>query len=312
MYRTQLGVRCLGPIESLAFKAMLEQILPWCDPRVKQNQHDEENTGFGVAVFDSMTFGQKLWSLRLVAKALLDESEPPPPLHAYVEATVATILTQGEFLLDVEEESEDAIPFRSMVVDALIELDDGLSESEHQQSADSFLIESLEEAILFDNDFDNTERMDAPPEVARAVGAMMGIPSNYFTELPPDPPEAELRDLYAQLLRLATGNGIVINRVRFRVELVARLEGVDTINSAEGALFLTDGHWVIEPDIEFWTCGNPDVVEEEIWNNYWPDGSFKPCLRSDRDIICEADTVSTYSRTRQLLRASRDGTRNTP
>ena len=46
---------------------------------------------FGVQSFDNLQSGQKVFTLYLVCRALLNTSEPTPNLTAYLEATVAAI-----------------------------------------------------------------------------------------------------------------------------------------------------------------------------------------------------------------------------
>ncbi len=49
------------------------------------------DAGFGVQVFDDLQWGQKLFALYRVARALLQPDEPAPEHTAFSEGTVASV-----------------------------------------------------------------------------------------------------------------------------------------------------------------------------------------------------------------------------
>ena len=50
------------------------------------------------------------------------------------------------------------------------------------------VVECLMEDVLWDRDFEIEEHRDAAPDSASAIKGVMGIPTNYFTAVPLDPP----------------------------------------------------------------------------------------------------------------------------
>jgi len=64
------------------------------------------------------------------------------------------------------------------------------------------LVECLEGRVLWDDDWDMVEYLDAPPAVARRVKAELGIDEDYFVAIPPDPDDADAERLLAELVTL--------------------------------------------------------------------------------------------------------------
>ena len=64
------------------------------------------------------------------------------------------------------------------------------------------LIESLEGRVLWDDDWDMIDHLDAPPEVAIRIKAKLGISDDYFIAIPVDPSDAEAERLLAVLMML--------------------------------------------------------------------------------------------------------------
>lgn len=200
MYRTPDGERVLGHHEARVFRAMLGLTLSCFEPG-PADSGSEDATCFGIPAFDSMTRGQKLWSLRLVARALLLKDEPAPPLVAYAEATVASVFTGAGVLLDMERTDEGVGPFRGMLVDAIREVDDQVPEC--HETDGHFLVECLQDQILWDLDFLETETLDRSPEEAQQFREEMGIQDDYLIAVAEDPLDSEIDAIYAELLTLA-------------------------------------------------------------------------------------------------------------
>ena len=96
-----------------------------------------------------------------------------------------------------------------MVLYAILERDD-LDDLPDKDCSDEsewhLLIECLEGAVLCDNDFEVTEGMDADPDQSRSLKQVLGIPDNYFIEIPCDVPDEQI-NLYIDALKGLTPRG---------------------------------------------------------------------------------------------------------
>ena len=68
------------------------------------------------------------------------------------------------------------------------------------------LIECLEGAVLWDNDFEVQEGMDVDPDASRSLKRVLGIPDNYYIEVPCDLPDGQI-NLYIDALKGLTPRG---------------------------------------------------------------------------------------------------------
>ena len=200
MYRTSTGERTLTSKEAEVFKHMLSMMLDEFDPAVEWNITDPDMTTYGITAYDEMSFGQKLWSLNLVSKALLVESVPYPPLVAYVEATVATVFIMADVLLDMEKDSPVDYPkFTDLMKAALDELAETGDESCDELEASS-LVAVLEERIFWDQDYLSADiYLDSASESNRPLDEGNG---GYYTAIAHDPPESEYQALFNELIDL--------------------------------------------------------------------------------------------------------------
>jgi hypothetical protein len=64
------------------------------------------------------------------------------------------------------------------------------------------LIGCLEDHLLWDEDWDMVDHLDASPEVARRVKQELGILDDYFVAIPDDPSDTEAERLLAELVAL--------------------------------------------------------------------------------------------------------------
>ncbi|PHS05026.1 MAG: hypothetical protein COA78_15760 [Blastopirellula sp.] len=200
MYRTSTGERTLKGKEAEAFQHMLSMMLDEFDPTVEWNITDPEMTTYGITAYDEMSFGQKLWSLNLVSKALLVESITYPPLVAYVEATVATVFIMADVLLDMEKDSSADYPkFTDLMKAALAELAEPGDES-CDDFEPSELVTVLEERIFWDQDYLSADiYLDSASESSRPLDEDNG---GYYTAIAHDPPESQYKALYKELIEL--------------------------------------------------------------------------------------------------------------
>lgn len=192
MWKTPNGNRYLTSAEAALFKAatlgLVEQV---------KDEAYLETCGYGVQVFDQLTWSQRLASLEIAATHLLCDSTPSPILNAVNEATIAAIFAHASFEIDMEI---DAIPsryhWRQLTLRAGCECfnidDDPKSleleydfpqgiEDERRQLWHP-LVNSLADQILWDRDFELMETfIDEPPEKATMMRQIMGIDDNYFS-----------------------------------------------------------------------------------------------------------------------------------
>ncbi|PHS14486.1 MAG: hypothetical protein COA78_05675 [Blastopirellula sp.] len=157
-------------------------------------------TTYGITAYDEMSFGQKLWSLNLVSKALLDKSVPYPPLVAFVEATIATVFIMADVLLDMDKDSMVDYPkFTDLMKGALAELAEPGDESCDDLEPDT-LVAILEERIFWDLDYLSADiYLDSASESSRPLDEGNG---GYYTAIAHDPPESEYKALYDELIDL--------------------------------------------------------------------------------------------------------------
>ncbi|PHS10663.1 MAG: hypothetical protein COA78_10905 [Blastopirellula sp.] len=202
MYRTSTGERILTGKEAEVFQQMIGLLLlDDFDPAtIKIVATEPQATPYGIAAYDDMSFGQQLWTLNLVAKALLIESTPSPPQVAYVEATVATIFIMADILIQIDERLQAAAPSPSFV-----ELMKGALAEQGDESCDDLnpreLIEILEERILWYSDYCtlNKKFLDSASESSRQLDEANG---GYYTAVAHDPPESQYKTLYEELIEL--------------------------------------------------------------------------------------------------------------
>jgi hypothetical protein len=167
---------------------------------------------FGVQVFDELQRGQKLFALYRAGRALLRPDEPAPELTAYLDGAVASIYRHalGMLALEIEEPGVTIDPsWRRQVLDAARqcgEFDELPDENSRDQEDWELLMACLETMVVGDTDFEAQDRLDADPDMTRKMDELMGVPANYYTEVPYDPPDGQI-NLYLDALMGLTPQG---------------------------------------------------------------------------------------------------------
>jgi len=170
---------------------------------------------FHIPCFDDLRPNQKLALLAQVGSALLDEDEPMPKLTAVLEAAVGAVFETVRVMvgMEVEEEWEwgESPSWRKLVLAASRERGiDDLPDVECEDVNEwEVLVDSLAGGVLWDEDWKETgDLLDADPRESRAVNALMGIDTDYYIAIPPDPTDREMEIVWATLRALTPSNSM--------------------------------------------------------------------------------------------------------
>lgn len=191
MYQTPCGDRILEGAERRLYEESLGVMVDFLA---------DGDFDFGVALFDEMQLGPKLVALYESGRALLRPDESAPERAAYLEAAIAVVYHHVLMMVEMEidDENLEATPhhWRTLVADAANENDD-IEAAPAVQNRNllewDLVIECLAEAVLWDRDFEIEEHLDAAPESSNAIKSMMGIPPNYYSAIPADPPDHQIK-----------------------------------------------------------------------------------------------------------------------
>ncbi len=66
------------------------------------------------------------------------------------------------------------------------------------------LVECLAGCVLWDNDYELQEPLDLPPEKSRRFRGLLGMADDYYTDVPPDPPDDQANLFIDALMGLTT------------------------------------------------------------------------------------------------------------
>jgi hypothetical protein len=217
MWHTPLGDRIVEGAEANLIRASIETLASRL--LLEDDPYDQAGYQTGVEIFDRLTRSQKLAAIEHVARHMLVEATPPPPLNASSEAVI------GALFLHVSDRIEDEIVrstscnrwlrWRAMTRQAAAALidNDGSESPDADSSAieiptiecDDFdqwrwIVELLAEHILWDRDYELAEMwLDLDPQSAEIQRGRFGIDENYFTDTPPDPRDDQLDDYVSSI-----------------------------------------------------------------------------------------------------------------
>jgi hypothetical protein len=205
MYDTPAGVRVLQGPERRLFVTSLGMIVDLLGT---------DDFAVDIPVFDDLQQNQKVAILHTIACALLRDDVPAPDLTAVIEGAVASVFEHARTMViqeielppDGESFNDDMPTWRELVLAAARELE--LEEFPHHKSRDqdtwNFLIECLEATVLWDHDFEAENRPDASPEMSHPLNSILGIPENYYVDVPWDPSDEDAERLLEELHDLTT------------------------------------------------------------------------------------------------------------
>ncbi|GEM_PF-5882006 len=180
---------------------------------------DDEWPGIGIAVFDSLSQGQKQAAIFVVSRALLDPDCEPPEITAVLAGTVDAIYRNLEAIIETEISLGEDSTARRMILDAMDErnywneLNSSLGPDEEPEvrlteNCDDTgkwadLIEDMRTEILEDYDFEMAGKfLDLPPAQATALKEMMNIEPDYFVAVIEDPTRQRLTEIELGLQHL--------------------------------------------------------------------------------------------------------------
>ncbi len=173
----------------------------------------DDNEGlwqFAAPPFDKLQPNQKLAVLAQVGTALLCKDQPMPRLTAALEAAVGAVYEAVRLLVEMEidqpAELRESPSWRKLVLAACWEreIDDLLDAQSEDLDEWEVLVSSLAGEVLWDEDWRDSESLlDADPKAGRAVKELLGIDEDYYVAVPPDPPDEEMKGVWATLRGLA-------------------------------------------------------------------------------------------------------------
>lgn len=204
MWNTPDGIRILTRPEWHIFATGLDMLWDLVENDIKQGivvKYTE------AEAFESLTHEQKLWTLAHVAEALHDTKVPAPPERAYSDATVQAVIEimQGMLQNEIEDDEFDDLRRNLWQTIDWEEMTSWKNKKMNDMGEDDWdeLVHIYEETILLDGDHELASLIiDKAPQQANAIKGIMGIDSEYFTAIPPEPTQAMLKNARATLRRL--------------------------------------------------------------------------------------------------------------
>lgn len=203
MWHTADGLRVLTSQEWKVFALGLDMLWSLLDADL---ENGTESRFTDVEIFESLSHPQKLLILSQVAEALRERNVPAPPDHPYYDAAVQAVIQIMQGMLHDEMEfgeSDDNQQALWQVFDwtEMKSWEPKSIKKMKRKDWDS-LVRMFEESIV-DGDHELAALvMDQSPEEAAAFKQIMGIDSDYFTAIPPEPDEAMQSKARATLQRL--------------------------------------------------------------------------------------------------------------
>lgn len=204
MWNTPDGTRILTTPEWDVFATGLDMLWDLIDSDMKQGI---ERRYTDAELFESLSHEQKLWTLAHVAEALHDTSIPAPPEFAYTGAAVQAVIEIIQGMLHNEIEFDEYDDIRSALWQTIDwkEMTSWKNKCIHEMKMEDWveLVHIYEETILIDGDHELAALiMDRSPKQADGIKKIMGIDSDYYTAIPPEPTSAMLESARATLKRL--------------------------------------------------------------------------------------------------------------
>jgi hypothetical protein len=199
MWRTSQGDRTLEGAEARLVAAAVVDM--WM--QLEQDEDSDDPWTWGVPIFDSLQWEQKIVQLAAVANALLQRDVSPMPLHAINEAPIGALFEHVRQSVQFEVESGVDVPPPSVywrtqllgVCDVEPRPPDLTMPDANCADFDEWdwMIEAIADGILWDDDW-NIESliMDVDPETANLRKRFLTIDNDYYTAIAPDATSADV------------------------------------------------------------------------------------------------------------------------
>ncbi|MDR2117109.1 MAG: hypothetical protein LBP87_12085 [Planctomycetaceae bacterium] len=230
MWRASTGTTTFSGAYALMLARGIQELADRLQEVIDFEEEDDEFR-VGHRAFDCLTFEQKIWTLHKVAHGLLDKKTPACELTAFLEATVACIFRALEDSVMIEidtanelDESEECLDdnsydrffWRKTILNAYqsrMEEDSASDDNKNDEDEEddeeiervtvecenedewNFVIECLENDILWDGDYDLEEFDDMAPDNASLLKQLFRIDDAYFSSIPEDPSRSAALDL---------------------------------------------------------------------------------------------------------------------
>lgn len=221
MWQTSMGDRTLIGAEA----DLVRTIVGFVQDMINVGVEIDDPHVTQVPLFNALQPTQQLAMLHEVTRALLLENAPIPELTAIREATVYVLFRELVGLIECEIdlsrlEEEPDYGLRSLVLSVFQDL----NQSDNLEIANEWtdeelrtlppvdcpeinewndLAESLADQILWDRDFEmEAILIDQSPEKAKLLKSHLGITSDYFNLIAPDPGQEEFQKIQQELREL--------------------------------------------------------------------------------------------------------------
>jgi len=180
MWRTSQGDRFLTGDEAALFRAAVGDL-------IEEMEMDGDEHQTGVAVFDALSYGQRVALLEDVAAAVLRENVLAPMHTAANEAAIFAIYHQIKSMIAIELDEETLTDVRRLVRLASFERGlQALAETDDRNEAWFSAVDELSDQVLWDHDFFDGELfLDAPRE-SDSVLQVADLAGDYFAAVPRD------------------------------------------------------------------------------------------------------------------------------
>ncbi len=209
MWNLSDGDRILTPEEWRCIRIGLTALYD----TLRQNRGGPNDFFTGIEVFDNLTPPQQFAQLAGVCHALTDEQVPAPELTAANEGTLAALLQSfcAQLEIEIDFSQDDEVPWlecRRALIDALRSdpyLDDDFEFPEVDDDdidAWDIPLQSFQSRFLEDEDYLMNMMLDIPADDADALKENMGIDSEYYVSVVPEPTEGELVRVHQQLCQM--------------------------------------------------------------------------------------------------------------
>ena len=198
MYCTSEGFRLLDSNEVKVFTPALFSLI--------NNLKHCDNYCTGVLFFDEHQFNQKIAVLSQVSCSLLSDRAEPPKISAAVEGAVRAVFAELFSLLQCEAGADFDNPGHYELRQLGIDCFDAWVRRPGPIDADisrwGYLVQLLRERIVWNEAWTDSRIMDLPPGENKFAKLSLGIPADYFTDVPEDPLDHEVDDMIFRLKKL--------------------------------------------------------------------------------------------------------------